>query len=97
MSKEEIVTRLSLKLVNIAASPSEIVFALSMQNVLIELADRLGSQALKLTPADLFKARDAVRAAICRSINTREVIAIGLDSWTASRKEVMPCSLPANC
>lgn len=97
MSREEIVTHLSLKLVNIAASPSEIVFALSMQSVLLELAHRHGDQALKLTPAELFQARDAVRAAIGRNLNTSEVIAIGLDTWSASRKEGMPCSSLANC
>lgn len=95
MSKEEIVTKLSLKLVNIAASPSEIVYALSMQSVLIELAHRLGPQALKLTPAELFKARDAVRAAIRDNLNTQEVISIGLDNWTTTRREVLPCSSPA--
>ncbi|TLM63587.1 MAG: hypothetical protein FDZ69_12350 [Deltaproteobacteria bacterium] len=97
MSREEIVTRLSLKLVNIAASPSEIVHALSMQSVLIELAHRLGPQALKLTPADLFQARDAVRAAIRDNLNTQEVIAIGLDNWSTAREEVRPCSSPVNC
>ena len=86
MSHEEIVTKLSLKLVNIAASPSEIVHAMSMQSVLIELAHRLGPQALKLTPAELFRARDAVRASIRDNLNTREVIALGLDQWAVSQR-----------
>lgn len=96
MSHEEIVTKLSLKLVNIAASPSEIVHALSMQTVLIELARRLGPQALKLTPAELFQARDAVRVAIRDNLNTCEVIAIGLDNWADARREVRLCSSPVN-
>lgn len=86
MSHEMIVTRLSLKLVDVAASPSEIVYALSLQSVLVELAHRLGPQALKLTPADLFRARDAVRAAIRDNLNTQEVIAIGLDNWGVGRR-----------
>lgn len=95
MSHEEIVTKLSLKLVNISASPTEIVHALSLQSVLIELAHRLGPQALKLTPAELFQARDAVRVAIRDNLNTQEVITLGLDNWSAARREVRPCSSPA--
>lgn len=97
MSHEEIVTKLSLKLVNIAASPSELIFAMSMQSVLIELSHRLGPQALKLTPAELFQARDAVRATIRDNLNIQEVIAVGLDKWSAAREGVRPCSSPANC
>ena len=95
MPHEEIVTRLSLKLVNVAASPSEIVYAMSMQSILAELAKRLGVKALTLTPAELFMARDAVRVAIGKNLNTQEVIAIGLDHWTTTRREVMPCSSSA--
>ena len=94
MSREEIVTKLSLKLVDVAASPSEIVYALSMQSVLAELAHRLGGQALKLTPKDIFEARDAVRAAIGNGLNTQEVIAMGLDIWAETRKGVGQCSSP---
>lgn len=87
MRHEEIVTRLSLKLVNIAASPSEIVYAMSMQSILTELAHRLDTQALALTPAELFKARAAVRAAIRDHLNADKVIAIGLDRWAAERRD----------
>jgi hypothetical protein len=45
MQHEEIVTRLSL----IAVSPSEVVYAITMQNVLSEIARRMGEDALELS------------------------------------------------
>ena len=95
MSREEIVTHLSLKLVNIAASPNEIVYAMSMQSILTELASRLGDRALALTPADLFNARDAVRKTIGHHLDEHAFISVGLDTWAAARGEVRPCSSPA--
>lgn len=85
MPHEEIVTRLSLKLVNVAASPSEIVYAMSMQSILSELAKRLGVKALALSPAELFRARDAVRVAIGTHLDEREFITIGLDAWITEK------------
>lgn len=85
MPHEEIVTRLSLQLVDIAANPSELVFAISMQSVLSEIAHRLGEKALTLSVKDLLLARDEVRAAIGHHLDEREFIGIGLDIWEISR------------
>lgn len=85
MSHEEIVTRLSLRMVQIAVSPNEIVYAMSMQSVITEIAKRLGEKALSLSVADLHQARDSVRAAIGHHLDEREFIAIGLDEWEISR------------
>lgn len=85
MPHEEIVTRLSLQLVDIAANPSELVFAISMQSVLSEIDNRLGEKALTLSVQDLLLARDEVRAAIGHHLDEREFIGIGLDIWEISR------------
>lgn len=85
MPHEEIVTALSLRLVNIAASPSEIVFAISMQSVIAEVARRLGDEALNLSVQDILLARDEVRAAIAHHLDERDFIDIGLDAWAITR------------
>lgn len=85
MSQEEIVTRLSLRMVAIAKSPTEIVYAISLQSVIAEIARRLGPKALTLTPEDILAARDEVRAAIGHHLNEREYIGMGLDAWEIAR------------
>lgn len=85
MPHEEIVTQLSLRLIKVAVSPSEIVFAISMQSVLAEIARRLGEEALKLSIKDIRLARDEVRAAIGHHLDERDFIGIGLDTWEITR------------
>ncbi|RII25154.1 MAG: hypothetical protein CXR31_14790 [Geobacter sp.] len=85
MSHEKIVTQLSLRLIEVADSPSEIVFAISMQSVLAEIARRLGEEALKLSIEDIRLARDEVRAAIGHHLDERDFIGIGLDTWEITR------------
>lgn len=86
MPHEEIVTRLSMRFVQIAASPSEIVYAMSMQSILSEIAHRLGDKALTLSVSDLRQARDEVRNAIGQNLDCRLYIAMGLDAWETNRK-----------
>jgi len=85
MSHEEIVTRLSMRFIRIASSPSEIVYAISMQSILSEIVRRLNDKALDLTIADLRMARDEVRYAIGHSLDERIYIAMGLDFWEPAR------------
>lgn len=85
MPHEEIVTRLSLRLVEVAGSPSEIIYAIGMQSVLSEIARRMGERALNLTVADLLLARDEVRISIAHHLDERDYIQMGLDAWEALR------------
>ena len=85
MPHDEIVTQLSLRLIKVSDSPSEIVFAISMQSVLAEIARRLGEEALKLSIEDIRLARDEVRAAIGHHLDERDFIGIGLDTWEITR------------
>ena len=85
MPLEEIVNKLSLRLVRIAASPSEIVYAISMQDILLAIAKRMGEQSLALNAKDLLLARDEVRVAIAHSLDEREYIQMGLDAWSITK------------
>lgn len=85
MPKEEVVTQLSMKMVQVVASPTEIVYAITMQQILAEIARRMGERALVLTVADLLQARDEVRIAISHNLDEREYIAMGLDAWEIAR------------
>lgn len=85
MPHDEIVARLSLLLVDIAANSSDNVYVISMQSVLSEIARRLGDDALNLSAQDILLALDEVRAAIAHHLDEREFIAIGLDTWDITR------------
>lgn len=85
MPLEEIVTELSLRLFRVAASPTEIVYAVSMQDLLSAIVKRMGKDALSLNASDLLAARDEVRAAIAHNLDEREYIQMGLDAWDITR------------
>ena len=85
MSHEEIVTQLSMRMVRVVASPSEIIYAITMQSILSEIARRMGERALTLSVTDLHQARNEVRAAIGHYLDEREYIDIGLDCWEITR------------
>ncbi|MBJ6799748.1 hypothetical protein [Geomonas propionica] len=85
MSHEEIVTQLSVRMTDVVANPSEIVFAVTMRDVLSEIAHRMRDQALTLTVADLLAARDEVRTAFAHHLDERDYIQLGLDVWDVTR------------
>ena len=82
MTQSEIVVRLS----RLIDSPtSDVLYAITMQQVIQQIAHRMGENALFLTPPELELARDEVQSAIDHHLDIREYIAIGLDSWEIVR------------
>jgi hypothetical protein len=81
MNHNEIVIRLS----RIAVSPSEIIYAITMQNVLTEIARRMGEDALELSVKELNQACEEVKIAISHNLNEREYIDMGIDAWEVTR------------
>lgn len=79
MQHREIVTRLSV------VDPTEIIYSISMQSVLSEIANRCGEEALTLSLKDLYLARDEVKIAIDHHLDPREYIDMGLDAWEIVR------------
>lgn len=77
----KIVTDLSRKL----SGGNELIFAVTMQDLLQAIAQRLGETALLLSPCDLQLARDEVRAAVEHYLDERELMSIGLDNWEVTR------------
>ena len=84
MTPENIATCLSLRMVAVAACPTDTVFAISMRNVIDEIVYRLGEKALAVSAADLLGAREAVRVSIGQYLNPKTYIATGLDAWEAN-------------
>lgn len=82
MAPEEIVNRLSRKLLD----PSEVVYAVTMRDLLTAIAGRLGEDALQLTPDDLLLARDEVRATFGHYLDERELFGLALDQWELVRQ-----------
>jgi hypothetical protein len=81
MNHNEIVTRLS----QIALSPSEIVYAITMQSILSAIVRRLGEDALTLSPEALHQACEEVKDAINHNLDERDYIDMGLDAWEITR------------
>ena len=81
MSLESIITELSMKLVLIAGSPSQVVFAITMQDVIAEVARTLGEKALDLTTDDLLDIRTEVRIAIDHGLQISNYLQPGIESW----------------
>lgn len=81
MPVEDIVTALSMKLVRIAGSPSQVVFAITMQDVIAEIARTLGEKALKLSAADLLEVKKEVRIALEYGLDSRDYIQPGIEVW----------------
>jgi len=80
MQHHEIVAQLSRPF------PSEVIHSLTMETVISLIVDRLGEEALNLTPAELRLAGEEVRIAIDHHLDIRDYINIGLDSWEVIRK-----------
>jgi hypothetical protein len=81
MPLEEIVTALSMKLVSIAGSPSQVIFAVTMQDVIAEIARTYGENALDMSVRDLLAIKKEVRAAIDHGLDVRDYIHPGIETW----------------
>jgi len=68
-------------------APSEAVFEVTMRDLVVAIARRLGENALMLTPSDLLLARDEVQAAFGHHMDEREFIDMGLDAWEIIRND----------
>jgi hypothetical protein len=79
----EIVSHLSCL---IDSPTSDILYSITMQQVITAITYRMGDDALSLTQADLELARQEVQVAIDHHLDIREYIEIGLDSWEIIRK-----------
>jgi acetylglutamate kinase len=82
MQQSEIVLHLS----NLTTNPSEVIYAITMQDILTAIARRMGEEALTLTSEDLQLAREEVEVAINHHLDIREYIDMGLDVWEITRK-----------
>lgn len=81
MKHSEIINRLS----QLTADSSEVIYAVTMQDILTAIAHRMGEKALSLTAEDLVLAREEVKEAINHHLDIREYIDIGLDVWEITR------------
>jgi hypothetical protein len=63
----------------------DILYQLTMQDVLAHLQHRIGEEALSLSPEELELLREEVKAALEHHLDSRDLIAIGLDSWEIVR------------
>lgn len=81
MQHSEIITHLSR-----FTDPSEIIYAVTMQDVLTTISQRIGEDVLTLTAEDLQLAREEVKEAINHNLDIRPYIDMGLDVWEITRK-----------
>jgi hypothetical protein len=70
MSHEEIVSRLT----QLTEDPAAAVFSITSRTILAAIVQRMGLEALSLTPEDLQLAIDGVRAALEHNLDEREYI-----------------------
>lgn len=80
MKNAEIVTHL----VQIADA-SEVIYTVTMQDILTAIAHRMGDKALTLSAEDLQLAGEEVKEAINHHLDIREYINMGLDVWEITR------------
>lgn len=83
MQHKEIVTLLSKKMISVTSS--EIVYAITMENILFAIVQRLGEEALSLPVEELQLAREEVKEAISHNLDERDYIDMGLDAWEVTR------------
>ena len=64
---------------------SEIIYAVTMQDILSAIEKRLGEEANTLTEDDIRLACEEVKIAIDHNLDEREYIDEGLDAWEINR------------
>lgn len=82
MAPDEIVTTLCGKL----PDPSEVVYVVTMRDLLAAIARRLQEESLHLTAEDLLLARDELQAVFGHYLNERELFDLALDQWEVVRQ-----------
>ena len=83
MQHTEIVSQLSRR---IDSPASDVLFCITMQDVLTAIVRRMGHDALSLSAEDLELAREEVKAALEHHLDIRDYIDMGLDAWEITRK-----------
>ena len=81
MAPDEIVTSLFRKL----PDPTEVVYVVTMGDLLAAIARRLPEESLQLTVDDLLLARDELRATFGHYLDERELFDLALDQWEVVR------------
>ena len=61
--------------------PSEVIYAVTMRDILDVIVMRMGEDALTLSAEDLLLAREEVKAVLEHDLDIREYIDMGLDVW----------------
>ena len=69
----------------LTADPSEIIYAVTMQDILKAIESRLGEGVSTLTEDDIRLASDEVKAVIDTELDIRDYIDMGLDIWNITR------------
>jgi len=64
---------------------SEVIFEITLRDVLSEIVKRFREEALSLSEDDLQMAREEVKDAVAHNLDPREYIDMGLDSWEIAR------------
>ena len=70
---------------HLTVDPSEIIYAVTMQDILSAIERRLGEDACTLTEDDIRLACEEVKIAIDHNLHIREYFDMGLDSWDIVR------------
>lgn len=81
MTTEEIATILARRI----PDPDQVVYIMTMSDVLKGVAGNLGNDALSLSSAELLAARDEVRAVFSHYLHERDLLNLGLETWKVAR------------
>lgn len=81
MTPEEIATILARRV----PDPDQVIFVVTMVDVLKSIAGRLEKDALSLTATELLAARDDVRAVFSHYLHERDLMNLGLETWMVAR------------
>lgn len=81
MRHQELVSHLSC-----ITDRSEVIYSVTMLDVLTAIVRSMGENALSLSADDLQLAREEVKEAILHNLDIREYIDMGLDVWEITRK-----------
>ncbi len=81
MTTEEIATTLARRI----PDSHQVVFAVTMGDVLKSIAGNMGEDAMALSEAELLAAKDEVRAVFSHYLHERDLLNLGLETWKVAR------------